>query len=94
MFYLQLFEDSDRQRYIDVPCSARAARSLAMAVSRGQAALLRGPVGCGKTLLARHVSSVAGRKEYPRLIVVQLGDQTDAKVEIIATYVVLIWFAL
>lgn len=57
-------------------------RSLALAVSAGRPALIQGPVGCGKTLLVQRLASLTGRQAAPHIIKVQLGDQTDSKVNV------------
>ncbi|KAF0299690.1 Midasin [Amphibalanus amphitrite] len=62
-----------------VPDTRAALRSLALAVAAGRPALLQGPVGSGKTSLVHHLAAVTGHVGYPRLVSVQLGDQTDSK---------------
>ena len=57
-------------------------RSLALAVSAGRPVLVQGPVGCGKTLLVQQLASLTGRHSAPQIIKVQLGDQTDSKVNV------------
>lgn len=63
--------------FIPVPSGRRALHLLAEWVAQGSqsgGALLRGPVGCGKTWLVEHLAAKTGHK----LLAVQLGDQTDS----------------
>ena len=55
--------------------------SLALAVAAGSGVLLEGPVGCGKTSLVECLAAMTGRAGSPSLLKVQLGDQTDSKVQ-------------
>lgn len=55
-------------------------QNLAMAVSSQKAVLLEGPVGCGKTSLVEFLAALTGRTNSPHILKVQLGDQTDSKV--------------
>ena len=70
---------------VPVPDTRAALRSLALAAAAGRPALLQGPVGSGKTSIVRHLAAVTGHVGYPRLVTVQLGDQTDSKL-LLGTY--------
>ena len=70
---------------VPVPDTRAALRSLALAVAAGRPALLQGPVGSGKTSLVQQLAARTGHVGWPRLVTVQLGDQTDSKL-LLGTY--------
>ncbi len=65
---------------VPVPSTRANLRRLALAVSAGKPVLLEGPVGSGKTALIEDLAHKTGRSKTPLLMKVQLGDQTDSKV--------------
>ena len=67
-----------------VSSTQRNLRSLALAVSSGSCVLLEGPVGCGKTALVGYLARETGRKKPSQFMKIQLGDQTDSKVDFFA----------
>lgn len=64
-----------------VSSTRRSLERLALAVAVGTPVLLEGPVGCGKTSLVEHLAALVGRTKTPELMKLQLGDQTDSKVD-------------
>ena len=63
-----------------VPSTRASLRSLALAVAAGEAVMLEGAVGSGKTALVERLAWSTGRDRVPELLKLQLGDQTDSKV--------------
>ncbi|XP_028903180.1 midasin isoform X2 [Ornithorhynchus anatinus] len=72
-------QDADLRSFVLVESICQNLQSLATAVASRKAVLLQGPVGSGKTTLVEHLAAVTGRRSSPRLLKVQLGDQTDSK---------------
>uniref|UniRef100_S4RP36 ATPase dynein-related AAA domain-containing protein n=1 Tax=Petromyzon marinus TaxID=7757 RepID=S4RP36_PETMA len=64
---------------VPVPSTCALLRALASAVASRRAALIEGPVGCGKTALVERLAALTGRTAPPGLLTVQLGDQTDSR---------------
>ena len=56
--------------------------SLVLSVASGFGVLLEGPIGSGKTILVEYVAQATGRSSPPEFMKIQLGDQTDSKVNI------------
>ena len=68
------------EQLVSVASTESSLRRIALALANSEALLLVGPVGCGKTSLVEHVAALTGRTRPPQLMKIQLGDQTDSKV--------------
>ena len=55
-------------------------KSFSLAVVSETPVLLSGGMGCGKTMLVEYFASCLGRNTAPKILKLQLGDQTDSKV--------------
>ena len=63
-----------------VPSTHQNLHSLALSVASESGVLLEGPIGSGKTVLVEYLAMATGRTGATDLLKVQLGDQTDSKV--------------
>ena len=72
-------EDREQQ-LVMVASTESTLRRMALVIANSEALLLVGAVGCGKTSLVEHVAALTGRTRAPQLMKIQLGDQTDSKV--------------
>lgn len=66
--------------YLVPDCYADAVQSLLLYIKYDQPVLVKGPVGCGKSSLLRHVADLAGRRKVPELVTIQLCKDLDGRV--------------
>ena len=62
--------------------TCKALQSLVLSVTTGTPVLLEGELGTGKTVILEYFASMMGRFDAPEILKLQLGDQTDSKVNL------------
>ncbi|NXB28427.1 MDN1 protein, partial [Eulacestoma nigropectus] len=72
-------QENNTSNFVLVESAFTNLQNLAIAVAHQTPVLLEGPIGCGKTSLIEYLAAVTGRAKPPRILKVQLGDQTDSK---------------
>lgn len=61
---------------------SKALQSLVLSVTTGIPVLLEGELGTGKTVILEYFASMMQRFDAPEILKLQLGDQTDSKVNL------------
>lgn len=61
-------------------------QSIALGVSLCKPILVEGPMGCGKSMIIRHLAKLTGRYNPPDIVTIQISDQVDTKY-LLGTYV-------